>query len=397
MRARSLAGLLVAFAVAWLVLMSLKLAGNATDVPRYLEYGSAVRHGSVPYRDFDVEYPPAALVAFVLPALVGTGARAYRIAFEVLMGLCGIGVLAATAAMLARLGDRIAWRTAFAGAAIVALGPITLGHFDLWPALLSAAALAALLGGRRVVSAVLVGTAVAAKVYAAVLIPLALVYRWRTHGRVDAWRWLATTIASTAAWFVPFLVLAPHGVVDSLKGQADRPLQIESSAAAALLGLKQLVSLPIGVEFSHSSVNLGGTSASAAAAATTIAEALVLLAVWIVFARRPRDSRTLVRAATAATLTFVVLGKVFSPQFLLWLIPMVVLLGGSLSVWAAAGVGLSVLLTRLYFPGRWHALIAFEALPSWLLVARDATLLAVLAFVLRDVLTPSAPPVGEPG
>ncbi len=381
MRAKSLAPVLVAFAVAWVGLMSLNL-DDATDVPHYLTFGAAIRHGAVPYRDFDFEYPPAALVPFVLPALVGTANRTYRIAFEVLMGLCGVGLLAATAASLAQLGDRIVWRTAFAGAAIIALGPISVGHFDLWPALLAAAALATLLGDRRLVSALLTGTAIAAKVYAVVLVPLAVAYRWRVHGRADALRWLAATVGTTLAWFVPFFALAPGGVVSTLKGQADRPLQLESSAAAGLLALKQLGSLQLGVQFSHSSANLGGTSASLAAVATTVAEGAVLLALWVAFARRPPDHRALVRSAAAATLAFVVLGKVFSPQFMLWLIPIAVLMGG----WASAAVGGAVILTRLYFPGRWQALIAFEAVPTWLLVARDTVLLALLALLVREAI-----------
>ncbi len=54
----------------------------------------------------------------------------------------------------------------------------------------------------------------------------------------------------------------------SLTEQAGRPLQLESTAAAVLLAAHQLFSLSIGVEFSHSSVNLGGKLPAAAAAAT---------------------------------------------------------------------------------------------------------------------------------
>ena len=54
MRAKSLAPVLVAFAVAWVGLMSLNL-DDATDVPHYLTFGAAIRHGAVPYRDFDFE------------------------------------------------------------------------------------------------------------------------------------------------------------------------------------------------------------------------------------------------------------------------------------------------------------------------------------------------------
>jgi len=86
---------ILGFVAGWIVLMSMKLAGNATDLPRYHEYGAAMHHGLVPYRDFRVEYPPLALATFVLPSLVASAYRGYRIAFEVLMAVCGAGVIVA--------------------------------------------------------------------------------------------------------------------------------------------------------------------------------------------------------------------------------------------------------------------------------------------------------------
>ena len=49
----------------------------------------------------------------------------------------------------------------------------------------------------------------------------------------------------------------------------------------------------------------------------------VLVAIWITFARRDRTREELVRYAAAAVVAFVALGKVLSPQFLIWLIPLV--------------------------------------------------------------------------
>lgn len=373
---------MLAFAIAWTVLMCIRLATNATDVPRYFVYGEAMRHGYVPYRDFAVEYPPAALAVFGLPALLASGERGYRIAFEVVMAICSCGVLLLLAAALARLRGRVTVPVAFAGAATIGLGPIALGHYDLWPALLVSGALAALLWERLTTAAILAGLAIAAKLYAAVALPIAAVWLWRRLGRDRAVRWLAVVVATVVVCFLPFLILSPGGTYSSLSGQANRPLQIESSAAAALLAAHQLVSLSLGVGFSHASVNLAGRGASAAAAATVVAEVLLLLYVWVVFARREADSRALVRSSTAAVLVFVLLGKVFSPQFLLWLIPLVPLLGGTLALTGSAAVGAAVILTRAYFPGRWSALIRFEALPTWLLVARDGVLLALLAALL---------------
>jgi hypothetical protein len=382
------AAIVVVFAVAWSVLMSVRLATNATDVPLYHAYGEAIRHGHVPYRDFPVEYPPAALVPFAVPALTASELRGYRIGFEVWIGVLACGLLAGVAVIAARLGQNVLAPTAFAGAAILALGPISLGHFDLWPALLVEAALAALLWSRRTTAAVLLGLAVAAKVYPVVLLPIGVAWVWRRHAGRAAAAWAAVALAVVAACFLPFFVLAPHGLISSVTGQANRPLQLESSAAAGLQALHQLVSLSIGVGFSHTSVNLAGRSASAAAALTVVLEVLVLLAVWTVFARGRADGLRLVRASTAAVLAFVVLGKVFSPQYLVWLIPLVPLVGGTLAVGASAALGVAVLLTRAYFPGRWIDLIHFETVPTWLLVVRDLVLLVLLAALLARLTRP---------
>jgi hypothetical protein len=377
---------LLAFALGWIVLMSIKLAGNATDVRRYFSYGEAVDHGHVPYRDFRVEYPPGALLAFVLPAVVASSYRAYRIAFEAMMGVCGAGVLLATSSALVRLRGRVVPSLAFVAAAIIALGPVTLGHFDLLPALLVSIGLAALLWDRPRAAAVVLGLAIATKIYAVVVVPVALAWLWRAAGARAATRWLAVTVVTVAAVFLPFVILSPGGIGWALADQANRPLQLESSAAALLLVAHQVIGLGLGVDFSHTSANLGGHSATLAAAGTTLLETAVLLTIWIAFVRGPRTERRLAVAAMASVLAFVCLGKVFSPQFVLWLIPLVPLLGDGLALAGAAAVGASVVLTRAYFPGRWRDLILFEALPTWLLAARDALLVLLLATLVLSLL-----------
>jgi hypothetical protein len=43
------------------------------DTPLYQHYGNAIADGKVPYRDFEVEYPPGALPMFALPGLFRPG------------------------------------------------------------------------------------------------------------------------------------------------------------------------------------------------------------------------------------------------------------------------------------------------------------------------------------
>jgi hypothetical protein len=381
---------LVALAGAWATLMSMKLSTNATDVPLYFRYGEAIRHGNVPYRDFRVEYPPASLPSFALPGFAASGSRGFRIAFELLMGACAAGIVVATVCTLIRLREKVIPAVAFVGASTIALGPLTLGHYDLWPAFLVTAALSAFVWDRVAWSAVLLGLAVAAKVYGIVLFPILVASIWRRRGSRAALTWLGLCIGTVFVCYFPFVVASPGGVWWSITEQARRPLQLESSAAAALLGAHQFGMLQVGVTFSHSSVNLGGASASAAAVATVALEALALLLIWVVAARTAERPRQLLVACTAAVLAFVALGKVFSPQFLLWLIPFVPLLGGLLAISSSAALAVAIVVTRAYFPSRWGNLIHLELLPTCLLVARDVLLLGLLAALIHRLYAGAA-------
>jgi len=62
------------------------------DTHVYQGYGDATLEGQVPYRDFELEYPPGALPAFVLPALGEAGE--YATLFEALMLVCGAAAVA---------------------------------------------------------------------------------------------------------------------------------------------------------------------------------------------------------------------------------------------------------------------------------------------------------------
>jgi hypothetical protein len=84
------------FVCSWLFLGHWLYAGKgSSDAMFYHRYGVEVRAGEVPYRDFAVEYPPGAFVAFVAPTYVdGAGSLAdYERWFGRLMCLLGLGTL----------------------------------------------------------------------------------------------------------------------------------------------------------------------------------------------------------------------------------------------------------------------------------------------------------------
>lgn len=353
--------------------------GVLMDTPVYERYGDAIVHGGeTPYRDFAVEYPPGALPVFAAPSLVAARGdfHRYREAFEALMALCGAVAVALTARVAGRLDAAL-----FAGLAPLALGPVVVSRFDLWPALLSMAGLAAVVLDRRRLGALLLGAGVAAKLYPGVLVPLALVYVWRRHGRREAAVCAALAAGVVAACFLPFLVLSPHGVWSSLRGQASRPLQIESLGASFLLGAHQAWGLALEQTSSHGSDNLAGSLPRALALVQGVLAPLVLLAVWIAFARGEATRERLLRYSAAAVCAFVVCSKVLSPQYLIWLIPLVPLVRRR-RAWLFFAAAL--VLTQLWFPHRYLDLAyGFDARASWLVLARDLALVALLVVLLR--------------
>ena len=363
--------------------------GNAriSDVPVYERYGNAIERGSVPYRDFRPEYPSGALAAFAFPSLVSGSAVGYARAFGLEMALLGAAcVVFAFLALrsLGATGARLAAGVAVPAAAPLLLGPLVLTRFDLYPAALVVAAIAAFVAGRDRLGGGVLGAAIAVKLFPAVLVPVAVAWVWRRRGRREALVVLAICAGVTAAIFLPFLVIAPDGVAWSLWRQLGRPLQIESFGAAILLALHQL-GMPLGWSSSHGSQNLTGTAATVASVLSSVAQVGVLLWIWVRYARRAVTTPdAFVCACVASLVAFVALGKVISPQFLIWLLAVVALVGARRTWPAVALLVLACALTRGWFPDRyWSLVFRFDPLASWLVLLRDLTLLALLAVLVR--------------
>jgi hypothetical protein len=381
----------VLFLVGWGVLHRGFFTHDAiVDTPVYERYGSAIDSGQVPYRDFAVEYPPGALPVFALPALRGAHGDVFRRRFELLMAFLGEVMVICVAVALVALGAGRRWLLAalgFVALAAVALGPVVLTRFDLWPAVLTAAALAALISGRLRLGHAALGAAVAAKLYPAVLVPITIAYVWKREGRREAVACGGLLLVVLAAVFVPFIVLAPHGVWESFWNQGSRPLQIESLGAVLLLAGHHVFGYSLTIDSSHGSQNLAGTGPDAFAVALSVLQLAALIATWILFARGPATRERMLLASAAALVAFVALGKVLSPQFLIWLIPVVPLVYGRRGLTASVLLAAALLLTQLWFPYRyWDLALHFGALESWLALARDLLLVALFAVLARGLL-----------
>jgi uncharacterized membrane protein len=361
--------------------------GQLSDVELYRHYATLVRAGAVPYRDFALEYPPAALPVFLLPAYMSWS---YATSFAVLMGVCGAACLAAAAAAMRTVGAGAA-RT-WVALLVIGVSPLVLGslfdtRFDLWPTLLAVGALAAIVQERPVVSGGLLGLGFAAKLWPAALLPIAVAHLWRRRGSAGGIAVLATFVVVAGACFLPFAVLSPDGLHRMFSDQLGRPLQIESLGSAVLMAAQHLGMRPLTTVTSHGAQALSGRGAGLAADLSTALEVAFLLVIWIAFARRRHaGGETVLIAAAATVAALVAFDKVLSPQYLIWLAPVIPLVRGWRGIAASVLLLVALGLTQTWFPWHYWRLALDHASPwSWYVLARDLALVALAAILAWEV------------
>jgi uncharacterized membrane protein len=335
-----------------------------SDVPIYQGYGNAIDHGLVPYRDFPVEYPPGALPVFVAPIYLH-GYSDYAQVFGWLMAAFGVGCI-----VVAALAGASRRALALIAVSPLLIGAMALSRYDFWPTLLVVCALAAFVHDRHRWGWAALAAAVVTKLFALVVVPLAVVWTLRRRGRRELAVAASLGAAVVVAASLPFLILAPHGLWHSVSGQASRPLQVESLAASVLTTFSHPV-----VINTHGSFNLANEDGLAAV--TTALMLGVLVALWIGFTRGPANGDRLVRYTAACVCTFVALGKVLSPQFLIWLVPLVPLVRGVRGIIASLLLVAAFVATQIFFPQRYFEYV-FQLHLAWVVLLRNLILVALL-------------------
>jgi hypothetical protein len=348
------------------------------DVHLYAEYGHNMTSGQLPYRDFFDEYPPLAQPLFVLVRLLP---GSYDHAFRWTMALCGAAALVLLTFSLVRLGAsrrRLAVAATTAAVAPVLVGPIFLNAYDFWPALLTAAALFAFVHRRERATYLLLALAVAAKVYPIVLLPLALIETWERGGRLLVRRAALWFVGTLLVVHVPFAVAGPGGLRYSYWVQLKRGLEVESLGAAVLLVLDRL-GLHDSALVASLSTDVAGRIASVVAALTSLVALAAVLGVAWVYYRRRGDPLV---AAAAAVVGFVAFGKVISPQYVDWLVPLVPAAGAAASGLLLASLALThVVFDRFHDPGGPSG-AHYKAALTWWVFARDVVLVALYALLV---------------
>ena len=378
----------IALAVAWAVATTTGPFSGTTvnDLFVYRTYAELFAAGMLPYLDIGFEYPPLAALPLWLAGLPGVDEATYELSFGVLMAGCAIAgqQLAMRLAGERRSGLVVGW--------LLALTPVVIGasvrtHFDALPVALALGGLLVLARGHSDLGLLVLALGTMTKLFPGLLAVVAIVWLAGRGDRRAALRGAAILVSVIVLVSLPF---AGGGYVDSFRFHLDRPVQIESTPATVLfaLGDSQVTGTNLRPDRFKSN-GLDGGHADLVAALFAVALVLALAAI-AALAARASDARHLVLTGFAALLSFVTLGKVFSPQYVIWIAPLAALAW----VWGQRTVAtlcaVAIVLTHVEFPSRYFDLINEQTGVVLVVAARNAVLLVALVVLVAGLTRPAA-------
>ena len=391
---------------------------QATNDPRYVrQLHRGLTHKSglrLPYRDVPIVLPPVALAVMLLPRLLTDTLAGYRIGFAVLMAALHLGALYGAWRLLRRLrsqpGTALASPSlsqadpqAFlfrAALATACLGPLLVGRYDALPSLFVVLALLQLTRGRALQSALLLLLGAGSKLFPLFLVPIwaaILLGQGRSQRRsLLSFLFPFALLAGVALWGLALRGKTPDVLLGALLLFGKRPIQIESLAGSLLRCLGS------GLVFSYGSDNVQLSRflwlPQAVDAVNVLLSLGLSVAAWLGSRRLPPADpvllgRYLCHFTVAGLLLLIVSSKLLSPQYLVWVLPLLILLpsvaidptdSGTSAAQRTFGLYcLALGMTQVYFPFLF-ALVAqgVPVLLAWVLL-RNLILLAALLSLLR--------------
>jgi hypothetical protein len=359
---------------------AVKLRTGRDDADIYYSYVQLMLQGDVPYRDFRVEYPPLALPLFLAAGLVAHDVTGFKIAFAVEMLLFNAATVWLVAGWVVRThGEgRVRNRLACYTALYLLLSRLMVSRFDGATMFLGFAAATGWFSGRATRGGVAAATGALMKVYPAVIAGVAAPWDLSRpgprRGRGVA-AFAMTLLIGSTGWLA---IGGAQGVGESLGYQLGRGFEYGSLYSGLQMLAAKVAGAEIAVVRDHAAwASITPWSPNLLPIVLPV-QAATILTVCVVFSRRGMTEG--VRYSGAAILAFIITGKVFSPQYLLWMLPFVAVLEGPIArrgFWLfAAGCAATLIAPALT---EWFSRTSLVVILAY--NVKNALLLMVLAFL----------------
>ncbi len=362
-----------------------KFSGIDSEVGTlYFRYAEQMVSWNMPYSDFDAEYPPLAMVIILIPRLFSFDSFTYQIAFGVMVYVFLLSGLVWTYRMAERYTDKPGRAADYFIVFTMILLDFVLDRYDVFPMIMLIGSLYFFSKEKYTASWVMLALGTMTKLYPALAAPIYLIYFIKRKQYNQAAKGVGICLAIGIACMVPFLIADPDTMLMFLTYHMDRGLQTEAPVSTVLMLLGNLGVIDVSYIFNYGSDNIYGDIPDAIAKVMMPLMVVCILAVYVLYAVKSKEGRDAFAdihfAAFGAVMMFMLVNKVLSSQYLIWII-------GFMAI-------TMFMVAREKRNGTGWLYIAIVALTQVNLVVnyafRDAgeefTLLGILILVVRNVL-----------
>jgi len=332
-----------------------------------------------PYHTLPFEYPWTMLVPFSLALIVP--AHWYQVAFAIEMLL----LVGCIYLVLQRWQSRQA-ALAYCLYLVVGSSPTAVARFDLIPAALTLFAVICATHKHWNRAFALLALATVSKVYPVILlVPFLLALQRTTPGKWYTWhKWQPMALFAGICALVVAIspLLSVTGTLTPVGYFANRPVQVES-LPASILWLLEKSSLTY--TFTFDSLNVLSPLSSNVVGLFTVLLGVGLLSIWWLQWRKRMD---LAMACLLTLLLVMIMGKVFSPQYLLWVLPLAAYIGQMNRWWLLFWTMIGYLTTWIYpyMYSMTSDLLQVPSLPQFYLITMTRNFL-LLGFILSVLIS----------
>ncbi len=315
--------------------------------PQPLVQFAASQSPDIPLHSLPREYPFLNLIPFSLALIVPS--YWYQVAFAFWMAVVAVIVYA----VLARFRSRRA-AIAFALYLVTGCWGTALGRFDLVPAALTLFAVVCAARKQWNWAFMWLAWGTLFKFYPVILLPpFLLAQQMEIHKTGAKWiswrRWQPLGVFAALCVVVMgiSLFLSIGGTIDQISYFGDRPVQVESLSASLIWIASRLThhTLVYGKTFGSLNIlNVPSLASKIGLGGTLLLGAGLLYIYWLQW----RGKIQLAAASLLTLLIVMITGKVFSPQYLIWVAPLVAYVGEADLKWLLSWGVIGLLTTWIY-------------------------------------------------
>ena len=303
------------------------------DVYLYFEYATNIFNGQMPFKDFTFEYPPFMIPFIIIPSIFTSDLQTYCILFSImvlLFFLIGVVFLLKIAKPFDSTNKRI---LIFAILTLVMTNVFLFARNDIFPVVICIIGIYFYLQKKYDYAWIMMAIGAMTKLFPILFLPVFLIPLLVKRDYRNAVRGILLSLAVAVIISLPFIISDISTAFDYLSYHTDRGIQIESVASSIILFVNMFSPGLAHISFSHASHSIEGPLPDAVEPFIMYLLLVAVLAfiLWLFVAlKRKKESmehedlkKITIFAGIIMVMIFLTFNKVFSAQFVIWVLMLV--------------------------------------------------------------------------